>query len=267
VTGRRRAAARAGRAGVAAAGATACEITNDRVQGDGGARRLRPRQHPGQHPEAQLDASSSAGCERTFIDQASGTLARRPALDEALSCCASTTTTSTCAGDRPRAGRRRGHPQAATSTPAAYLCHRLTRRGRERAGQERRRPPLPDRHARRVQGPGSRASRPAAVPGQEGAPAVRRVRRHRPPTPLHRPVLGTARRRQDPVRLAVRRHRRLAAVAARPRHRHDPDAGPVPATVLSARTALWTPTVTATATQPPVSPLRQHVQRSADRAV
>jgi DNA invertase Pin-like site-specific DNA recombinase len=38
-----------------------------------------------QHPEAQLDALSSAGCERTFTDQASGTLARRPALDEALS--------------------------------------------------------------------------------------------------------------------------------------------------------------------------------------
>ena len=38
-----------------------------------------------QHPEAQLDALSSAGCARTFTDQASGTLARRPALDEALS--------------------------------------------------------------------------------------------------------------------------------------------------------------------------------------
>lgn len=38
-----------------------------------------------QHPEAQLDALSSVGCKRTFTDQASGTLARRPALDEALS--------------------------------------------------------------------------------------------------------------------------------------------------------------------------------------
>jgi len=38
-----------------------------------------------QHPEAQLDALSSAGCDRVFTDQASGTLARRPALDEALS--------------------------------------------------------------------------------------------------------------------------------------------------------------------------------------
>ncbi len=38
-----------------------------------------------QHSEAQLDALSSAGCDRVFTDQASGTLARRPALDEALS--------------------------------------------------------------------------------------------------------------------------------------------------------------------------------------
>lgn len=37
-----------------------------------------------QHPEAQLDALSAAGCGRTFTDHASGTLARRPALDEAL---------------------------------------------------------------------------------------------------------------------------------------------------------------------------------------
>lgn len=38
-----------------------------------------------QHPEAQLDALSWAGCERTFTGQASGTLARRPVLDEVLS--------------------------------------------------------------------------------------------------------------------------------------------------------------------------------------
>jgi len=38
-----------------------------------------------QHPEAQTDALTAAGCERTFTDQASGTLARRPALDETLS--------------------------------------------------------------------------------------------------------------------------------------------------------------------------------------
>lgn len=38
-----------------------------------------------QHPEAQLDALAAAGCEQTFTDHASGTLARRPALDEALS--------------------------------------------------------------------------------------------------------------------------------------------------------------------------------------
>jgi len=38
-----------------------------------------------QHPEAQTDALAGAGCEKTFTDHASGTLARRPALDEALS--------------------------------------------------------------------------------------------------------------------------------------------------------------------------------------
>ncbi len=38
-----------------------------------------------QHPEAQTDALAAAGCEKTFTEHASGTLARRPALDEALS--------------------------------------------------------------------------------------------------------------------------------------------------------------------------------------
>lgn len=37
-----------------------------------------------QHPKAQTDALAAAGCEKTFTDHASGTLARRPALDEAL---------------------------------------------------------------------------------------------------------------------------------------------------------------------------------------
>jgi DNA invertase Pin-like site-specific DNA recombinase len=37
-----------------------------------------------QHPEAQTDALTAAGCVEVFTDQASGTLARRPALDEAL---------------------------------------------------------------------------------------------------------------------------------------------------------------------------------------
>ena len=37
-----------------------------------------------QHPEAQTDALSAAGCEKVFVDHASGTLAKRPALDEAL---------------------------------------------------------------------------------------------------------------------------------------------------------------------------------------
>ncbi|MEV4511374.1 recombinase family protein [Dactylosporangium sp. NPDC049525] len=37
-----------------------------------------------QHPESQEDALKAAGCERTFIDRASGKLARRPQLDAAL---------------------------------------------------------------------------------------------------------------------------------------------------------------------------------------
>jgi len=38
-----------------------------------------------QHPEAQTDALAATGCGKIFTDHASGTLARRPALDEALS--------------------------------------------------------------------------------------------------------------------------------------------------------------------------------------
>src|SRR6059058_1759055 len=37
-----------------------------------------------QHPEAQHDALTAAGCEQVFIDTASGKLARRPELDKAL---------------------------------------------------------------------------------------------------------------------------------------------------------------------------------------
>lgn len=37
-----------------------------------------------QHPEAQTDALTAAGCERLFVDKASGKLARRPQLDAAL---------------------------------------------------------------------------------------------------------------------------------------------------------------------------------------
>ncbi len=37
-----------------------------------------------QHPEAQQDALRTAGCERVFVDTASGKLARRPELDKAL---------------------------------------------------------------------------------------------------------------------------------------------------------------------------------------
>jgi DNA invertase Pin-like site-specific DNA recombinase len=37
-----------------------------------------------QHPEAQQDALRAAGCERVFTDKASGKLARRPGLDQAL---------------------------------------------------------------------------------------------------------------------------------------------------------------------------------------
>ena len=37
-----------------------------------------------QHPEAQHDALTAAGCEEIFIDKASGKLTRRPQLDNAL---------------------------------------------------------------------------------------------------------------------------------------------------------------------------------------
>ena len=37
-----------------------------------------------QHPEAQTDALAAAGCKRIFTDKASGKLARRPKLDDAL---------------------------------------------------------------------------------------------------------------------------------------------------------------------------------------
>ena len=37
-----------------------------------------------QHPEAQADALTAAGCRPLYIDKASGKLAKRPKLDEAL---------------------------------------------------------------------------------------------------------------------------------------------------------------------------------------
>lgn len=37
-----------------------------------------------QHPESQIDVLNAAGCDRVFVDKASGTLARRPELDKVL---------------------------------------------------------------------------------------------------------------------------------------------------------------------------------------
>lgn len=46
--------------------------------------RLRTRLHPRPAPEAQADALTAAGCRPLYIDKASGKLAKRPKLDEAL---------------------------------------------------------------------------------------------------------------------------------------------------------------------------------------
>ncbi|MEV4125695.1 recombinase family protein [Nocardia sp. NPDC049707] len=57
-----------------------------------------------QHPEAQHDALTAAGCEKIFVDNASGKLATRPELDKAL-------LSANCAGDQlvaqPRVGSSR----------------------------------------------------------------------------------------------------------------------------------------------------------------
>ena len=37
-----------------------------------------------QHPDAQRDALTAAGCDEVFLDKASGKLGRRPELDKAL---------------------------------------------------------------------------------------------------------------------------------------------------------------------------------------
>jgi len=37
-----------------------------------------------QHPQAQTDALSATGCAKVFTDHASGTLAKRQALEQAL---------------------------------------------------------------------------------------------------------------------------------------------------------------------------------------
>ena len=37
-----------------------------------------------QNPDAQTDALTAAGCEKVFVEHASGVLAKRPALEDAL---------------------------------------------------------------------------------------------------------------------------------------------------------------------------------------
>ena len=46
-----------------------------------GCARVSTREH---HPEGHVDALTAAGCEKVYTDQVSGTLARRPALDDML---------------------------------------------------------------------------------------------------------------------------------------------------------------------------------------
>ena len=91
-----------------------------------------------------------------------------------------------------------------------------------------------------------RRATPAAgrLPGHQTAPPVRRVRRRRPPAPLHRRLLRRTRPGQDPVRPHLRRRRRLGPLV----QRHGTSTGhALPASLLASRTVMYTPYVTITA--------------------
>ncbi|MBB1033623.1 recombinase family protein [Dietzia sp. CQ4] len=74
-----------------------------------------------QHPEARLDALTATGCDKIFVDHASGTLSRRPQLNHVLklTCRAGNTLSST---DSPLPLMRgRGKDRF------LYLVHTVTR--------------------------------------------------------------------------------------------------------------------------------------------
>jgi Resolvase, N terminal domain len=181
-----------------------------------------------QHPEAQHDALTAAGCDEIFIDKASGKLARRPELDKAL-LSANRADDQLVITKLDRLGRSLDHLielsellqtrnvdlvvldqgiDTSTAVGRLFLDHRSDRRVRTRPHvrahdrrPSRRQSTRPNRGPKAETGTASSKARPADVRGnrrrrqtQIHRPADRqRVRRHPPhhlPTPVqHDPIL------------------------------------------------------------------------------